>query len=93
MNLETSARIELRTSADNKELLKEVAKMSGLSMTDFILTISLEKAKERLKELTSLSVNLTDYNHLMDAIDNPPEPTEHLQKTIKQFKKGETFEL
>lgn len=93
VSAETATRIELRTSVEKKQLLKDVAKMCGLSMTDFILTISVEKAQERLKEFASMNVNLGDYNRMMEALDNSPEPTEPLKKALKQFKKGASFEL
>jgi len=94
INMDSSARIDLRTSEERKKILKAAAKVSGLSMTDFILTVSVEKAQERLKELTSMTVNIDDFNQMMSAFDNPPKPTAHLKKSMRKLSHpGASFEL
>lgn len=89
-----SARIEIRTTSDKKELLKEAASISGMNLTDFIMSNAIEKASQRIQEVTSMNVALSDFNKMMDALDNPPEPADHLKQSVRKLQqRGKSFEL
>lgn len=94
MNTVIDARIDLRTSDQAKQLIKQAASLSGQSMTDFILGVTLEKAKECLKQNTSQTVNLEDFNAMMEALEQPPQPNTALSNALKQHaNQGAQFEL
>ncbi len=94
MNTELNTRIEVRTTHQRKQLIKEAAELEGQSMTDFIMSVSLRKAQERLAHYSNLAVNTCDFNRMLDILDNPPEPNAYLKQSMKKLKgAGTTFEL
>lgn len=94
MEATVTTRIDLRTSDQAKQLIKSAAAISGVSMTDFILSVTLEKAKECIKQNASLTVNLDDFNGMMQAFEHPPKPTADLKDAIQRHaQQGASFEL
>ncbi|WP_130537660.1 DUF1778 domain-containing protein [Thiomicrorhabdus indica] len=94
METAIDARIDLRTSDQAKQLIKQAALLSGQSMTDFILSVTLEKAKECLKQNTSQTVSLEDFNAMMEALEQPPQSNTALSNALKQHpNQGAKFEL
>jgi uncharacterized protein (DUF1778 family) len=94
MTVEANTRIEVRTTKERKQLIKEAADLEGQSLTDFIVSVSLRKAKERLAHYSSMTVSLKDFNQMMDMIDNPPAPNAYLKQSMKKLKSaGMSFEL
>lgn len=88
------SRIDLRTTDEAKRLIKTAASISGMSMTDFILSVSLEKARECLKNSTNQTLSLDDYNAMMDALNQPSEPTQALKQAAAAHPhKGASFDL
>ncbi len=88
------ARIEIRTTADKKKLLKEAAMLSGMNLSDFMLSNALDRAYQRLQEVALMEVSLRDFSRMMEVLDCPPEPTEELVKSLKrQQERGQPFEL
>jgi uncharacterized protein (DUF1778 family) len=90
MNTELNTKIEVRTTHQRKQLIKDAAELEGQSMTDFIMSV----AQERLAHYASLAVNMHDFNRMLDILDNPPEPNTYLKQSMKKLKgAGTTFEL
>ena len=89
-----NSRIDLRTSDEAKQIIKTAATLSGMSMTDFIMGVTLEKARECLQNNTSQTLSLDDYNAMMNALDQPSEPTQALrQAAAKHPHQGASFDL
>lgn len=94
MNTESNTRIEVRTTHQRKQLIKDAAKLEGQSMTDFIMSVSLRQAQERLARYSSLTVNMHEFNSMLDILDTPPEPNTYLKQSMKKLKgAGAKFEL
>ena len=89
-----NSRIDLRTSDEAKQIIKTAANLSGMSMTDFILNASLERARECLKNNTNQTLSLDDYNAMMNALDQPSEPTQALRQAATKLQhQGASFDL
>lgn len=94
METAIDARIDLRTTDQTKQLIKQAALLTGQSMTDFILSVTLERARECLKHNTSQTVSLEDFNAMMNALERPSKPNTALGNAMKQHtNQGAKFEL
>jgi uncharacterized protein (DUF1778 family) len=72
-------RVELRTSADIKEKLKEAASLVGVDMSAFILMAATRAAQQALDEQRMRVLSEQEWNHLNDIINSPRQPGEKLR--------------
>ena len=72
-------RVELRTSADIKEKLKEAASLVGVDMSAFILMAATRAAQQALDEQRLRVLSEQEWNHLNDIINSPRQPGEKLR--------------
>lgn len=76
-------RIDLRTNDEEKKLLERAAELKHLSLSSYIITISLKQAKIDLEEEEILLLSNQDRNRILAALENPPEPTEALKRLFR----------
>jgi uncharacterized protein (DUF1778 family) len=92
--IDKSARIDLRTSEQNKQLLKMAAKLSGQTLTEFIMQVAVNQAQEQVQKAMTMSVDLLDYQQLMEVLEQPPQPSERLVQSLKSHpERGKSFGL
>lgn len=73
-----SARINLRTSPEVKELIERAAAMTGSTVSSFMLQSSSDVARRVLAQQEILTLSDRDRDAFLNALDNPPEPTQAL---------------
>jgi len=73
-----SARINLRTSPEVKELIERAAAMTGATVSSFMLQNSSEVARRVLAQQEIITLSDRDRDAFLKALDNPPEPTQAL---------------
>lgn len=76
-----TARIELKTTPEVKELLLRAANLSGVNLTAFIISCAYEKAMEQ--QQTNILLNKKDWANLKSILDNPPPATKELKELLK----------
>lgn len=76
-------RIDLRTNDEEKKLLERAAELKHLSLSSYIITISLKQAKIDLEEEEILLLSNQDRNCILAALENPPEPNEALKRLFR----------
>ncbi len=74
-----TARMELKTTHDAKELLNQAAILDGMDLTSFVLSSAIEKARRVLAEHTSISLTKEGQAALARLLMNPPEPSETMK--------------
>lgn len=80
-------RLEARISPDKKTLLKNAAELSGRTLTDFVIDSAYEAAVRVIQEYQQLHLSLTDRDVFIQALLNPPNPSNNLLKAVKKYKK------
>ena len=80
-------RLEARISTDKKSVLKNAAELSGRTLTDFVVNSAYEAALRVIQEYQQLHLSVTDRNIFIQALLNPPKPSENLLKAAKEYKK------
>jgi len=73
-------RISLRISADDLGVLRAAAKESELSLTEFIIQTSRERAQTILCDRTEFVLDEAGWNQMMAILEKPAEPNEALRE-------------
>lgn len=73
-----SARINLRTSLEVKNLIERAAAMTGATVSSFMLQNASEMARRVLGQQEIITLSDRDRDAFLKALDNPPEPTQAL---------------
>jgi uncharacterized protein (DUF1778 family) len=80
-------RIAMRVNPEQKALIEQGAKVRGLSITDFMLTLALREAEIALTERTLFALNEEDYDHFMAVMDRPAQAKPELRHLIDKNRK------
>ncbi|RWM31883.1 DUF1778 domain-containing protein [Mesorhizobium sp.] len=82
-----SARLEARISPDALSMVKRAAEIQGRSVSDFVVTAAQEAAQRTIEETAIIRLSMEDQRALVEAILNPPEPSEALRKAADAYKR------
>lgn len=74
-------RIELRVTPSAKALIKRAMTVSGLTAGD----LAYEGARRMLDEHERTALVGADRDAFLEAVENPPEPTEALKKAAQRY--------
>jgi uncharacterized protein (DUF1778 family) len=74
LNLRQS-RMELKTTADMKDMLSRAAALDGLDLTSFVLGPAIEKARKVLREHASITLSQQGQAALVQLLSQPQSPT------------------
>lgn len=74
-----AARLELRTTPAQKQLIERAAKLSGTSVKAYIVSHVQEAAAATIRDFESLSLRDEAREVFVQALLNPPEPNEALK--------------
>ena len=78
-----SARINLRTSPEAKALIERAASIMGSTVSSFMLQNAYEAARRLVAEQEMLTLSDRDRDAFLNALENPPEPTQALIDLIR----------
>ena len=79
-------RIELRIAAEDKLVLARAAALEHMPLTSFILRAVMPKAQDVIAEAERLSLSERDSLKVLELLENPPKPTDRMQRAIKAGK-------
>lgn len=81
-------RINIRISREQKELIKYVSELSGFkSLSEFIVYHIQADTNKIIRDNTTILNNIEDKKIFINAILNPPAPTEALKKAQLNYQK------
>ncbi len=80
--LKKDARLDLKTTAQNKELLAQAALIRGVDMTTFIMMPALKAAREVVEYNEKLKLNQQEQQSLFTALSKPVKPTNDLKELL-----------
>lgn len=67
-------KVTVRIKAEDKETIKEGAEIAGQSLTDFVVSRSIEAARRIITESRMVYVSQEYYDRFCAAIESEPEP-------------------
>lgn len=76
------ARINLRTSAEAKEMIERAATLMGTTVSSFMLQNAYESARRVVSEYDTLTLTQRDFKAFTASIENPPKPKAALRKLM-----------
>ncbi|MCK9494666.1 MAG: DUF1778 domain-containing protein [Dehalococcoidia bacterium] len=85
-NKPRSARIELRTTEDAKELLLRAASESGSDLTSFILNSALTSAREVVESVERIELSRRDAIRVLELLENPGDPPPALIESARRLR-------
>ena len=88
-NAETTKqdRMHIRLDARSKQKLERAAAYAHKSLSDFVLGQALHAADEVIHEYETLTLNQTDWDVFLDALEHPPKPSAKLKKAFAEHNK------
>ncbi len=81
-----TARLDLRVTPEDKELIERAAEVSGRSQTEFVLGSARSEAQRTLREYEVMRLSERDRDVFIDAFLNPPEPGERLRQAAERYR-------
>ena len=80
------ARIHIRLDALSKQKLERAAAYTHKNLSDFILGQALDAANEVIHDQETLTLNQTDWEVFLDALEAPPKPNTRLRQAFEKHK-------
>lgn len=80
--------IGLRLSSVNKNIISIAASFKGQDVTNYVLGLVMDDAMKVIKEhkeVQKIVLSNEDFDQVMNAIENPDEPTPRLKKVAKKL--------
>lgn len=77
-----TARINLRTSVEAKELIEHAAALMGTTVSGFMLQNAFDAAQRVVGDTQTLMLSQRAFEAFIDACENPPEPNDALRKLM-----------
>lgn len=77
-----AARLELRTTRAQKQLIKRAAELTGVTTAAYIVSHVQEAAAATIRNFESLSLHDEAREVFVQALLNPPEPNEALKAAV-----------
>ena len=66
------ARLDIRVTQEQKQLLEQAAQLKGLSLSAYVLSNSLEAAREVVESHERIVLSERDRQLFIDTLSNPP---------------------
>lgn len=84
-NPDKKARLEARISQEQKEMVVEAARLTGRSLTDFVVSSVVEAAQRTIQAQQILELSERDRRFFVETLLNPPPPSEKLRQSAKRY--------
>lgn len=82
------ARFDVRVAAEQKEKIERAAYLSGLSLSEFVVSTSLAAASEVLQRQNQMTLSERDWQQFRAALEADDEPTEAAKKAAERYNQG-----
>ena len=71
-------RFEVRVPSDTKQMLSKAAEINGSTLTVFVMSAAMDRAREILQAHQLFEFSEADWQSFMHSLENPPEPNDYL---------------
>jgi uncharacterized protein (DUF1778 family) len=80
------SRLNFRLPVELKERIEKAAIISGVTVTDFAISILGNSADEVLEKHQTRTLSNRDRDIFLEMLENPPQPNEALINAVKDYK-------
>jgi uncharacterized protein (DUF1778 family) len=84
LNAPRTRRLNLRTSAEQEELMRRGAKERGESLTDFIISSACVEAEQTLADQRRFSLSADQWKAFVAALNRPVQPRPRLRRLFAE---------
>lgn len=81
------ARLEARVSATQKSLFQQAAKLSGRTLSEFVVASAQEAARRVIEEHETIRLSRAEQRAFVQALLSPPEPSARLVRAAKAYRR------
>ncbi len=81
----TSARISLRTDPQLKDLIERAAMTSGLTLTDYAVSVLVSHAKQVLDENCARVLSSRDTRAFLNLLETRTRPNQALRRAARRY--------
>lgn len=80
-------RMHIRVDSLSKQKLERAAAYLHKNLSEFVLGQALHAAEEVIQEYETLTLDQTDWEVFLNALDDPPVPNARLKQALAEHKK------
>jgi uncharacterized protein (DUF1778 family) len=80
------ARLEARLPVDVYAMLKRAAEIQGRTLTDFVIAVTSEAARQTIEATDIVRLSVNDQRLFAESLLNPPEPTPALRRAFEKHR-------
>ena len=81
-----TARLNFRLPNELKERIEKAAIVSGVTVTDFAISVLVNSADDVLEKHHTRTLSVRDRDIFLEMLENPPEPNEALKNAVKEYR-------
>ena len=85
--LHRTDRLQMRIAPDVRQLLERAARYEHASLSRFILDNAVKAASQIVAQHEQITLNATDFDAFMHALDTPPAPNNALKDAFAWYNK------
>ena len=78
--------IEMRVKPSDKDRISRAAELSGVKLTTFVRASATREAERILREHQTTTLSERDRRALLEALDNPPTPTQAARDAVRDYR-------
>lgn len=79
-----NARIAVRVSPEQDEVIRAAAAQRSQSVTDFVVGSALDRAERDMADRRRVELSPKDWDSFVNALESPPRVNERLVQTIER---------
>ena len=83
---QAEGRIDARLPTETKQLIERAAIITGVTVSDFVISKAYEAAAMVVQEHETWVLNRRESKTFVDALLNPPDPNEALRAAAARYK-------
>lgn len=80
----TREQLNIRATAQQRDLIDRAAEIKGLTRTDFIMLAAVREAETVIVDQVFIKLTPAEHDNFLDLLENPPEPTGELKKLMRE---------
>ena len=88
LNGRKEERIDMRLRREAKAMIARAAALTDQSLSDFVLSVVLERAHEIIERSSVLQLDEAAAARFLDALSNPPAPSAELRAAAGRYQKA-----
>ncbi|MEW6737098.1 MAG: DUF1778 domain-containing protein [Acidobacteriota bacterium] len=81
-----NAKLQIRVDKSTKSKIEQAASYANKTLSDFVIENIVPVAERVIDEHTTIKLSARDWDKLMAALENPPEPNAALKKAAQRYK-------